>query len=360
MAQPSQPRDRGDFQIAIICALPLEADAVEAQFDKSWGEDGEIYGKAPGDPNLYTTGVIGRHNVVLAQLPGMGKCNAGNAAAGFRSSFRGIKLALVVGICGGAPYTPKREEILLGDVIISTGIIQYDLGRRYPNKFLIKHGLYDDPSKPNPEIRILLGRLMRPSIHKRLTANTSHCLIKLQETRGDEVPRYPGMDADKLFKPPYRHKHHDNPECTLCFKCEKREDDVCEAALSSFCLELKCNENELVTRNRLSKSIETSSAQNPMIHFGLIASADTVMKSPEDRDEIAVKEHVIAFEMEGAGVWEVFPSVMIKGVCDYADSHKNKIWQDYAATTAAACMKALLKEWISEDIPARPIAPVSE
>jgi nucleoside phosphorylase len=51
---------------------------------------------------------------------------------------------------------------------------------------------------------------------------------------------------------------------------------------------------------------------------------------------------------------------MIKGVCDYADSHKNKIWQDYAATTAAACMKALLKEWISEDIPARPIAPVSE
>ena len=37
---------------------------------------------------------------------------------------------------------------------------------------------------------------------------------------------------------------------------------------------------------------------------------------------------------------------MIKGVCDYADSHKNKKWQNYAAATAAACMKAFLKEWV--------------
>ena len=69
------------------------------------------------------------------------------------------------------------------------------------------------------------------------------------------------------------------------------------------------------------------------------------MKSGEDRDEIAAKEEVIAFEMEGAGVWDHFPCLVIKGVCDYADSHKSKKWQNYAAAAAAACMKAFLEYW---------------
>ena len=66
------------------------------------------------------------------------------------------------------------------------------------------------------------------------------------------------------------------------------------------------------------------------------------MKSAQHRDKIAGTEQVIGFEMEGAGVWDHFPTVVIKGVCDYADSHKNKRWQRYAAATAAACMKAFL------------------
>jgi nucleoside phosphorylase len=88
---------------------------------------------------------------------------------------------------------------------------------------------------------------------------------------------------------------------------------------------------------------------DPIIHFGLVASGDTVMKSGEERDIIAAKEKVIAFEMEGAGVWNNFPCIEIKGVCDYADAHKNKKWQGYAATAAAACMRALLEEWMSTD-----------
>jgi nucleoside phosphorylase len=81
----------------------------------------------------------------------------------------------------------------------------------------------------------------------------------------------------------------------------------------------KCNEQELVPRVRVSQP------SKPVIHFGLIASGDTVMKSGEDRDEIAARDSVIAFKMEGAGVWESFPSsLVIKGVCDGADSHKSK------------------------------------
>jgi nucleoside phosphorylase len=66
------------------------------------------------------------------------------------------------------------------------------------------------------------------------------------------------------------------------------------------------------------------------------------MKSGQDRDKIAKRQGVIAFEMEGAGVWDEVPCIVVKGVCDYADSHKNKIWQDFAAATAASATKALL------------------
>ena len=76
-----------------------------------------------------------------------------------------------------------------------------------------------------------------------------------------------------------------------------------------------------------------------------MASADIVMKSGEHRDRLAETEKVIGFEMEGAGMLGNLPCVIVKGVCDYADSHKNKVWQDYAAATAAACAKAFIEAW---------------
>ncbi|KAK7219264.1 hypothetical protein V2G26_007267 [Clonostachys chloroleuca] len=72
---PTRPTSRHGFEIAIICALTIEADAVEAIFDQYW-DDGYSFGKASGDPNAYTTGSISYHNVVLAHMPGMGKINA--------------------------------------------------------------------------------------------------------------------------------------------------------------------------------------------------------------------------------------------------------------------------------------------
>ncbi|RDW79068.1 uncharacterized protein DSM5745_05920 [Aspergillus mulundensis] len=73
------------------------------------------------------------------------------------------------------------------------------------------------------------------------------------------------------------------------------------------------------------------------------------MKSGEDRDNIARQESVLCFEMEGAGVFSSLPCIVIKGVSDYADSHKDKIWQSYSAGTAAACAKALLEQWSVTD-----------
>lgn len=350
------PRDREGFEIAVICALQSEADAVEALFDEYWDEDGDRYGKAPGDTNAYTTGAIGRHNVVLAYMPGIGKGNAASVASSFRSSFGRIKLALIVGVCGGVPIGNDDEEILLGDVIISTGIIQYDFGRQLPDRFIRKDTLNDSLGRPNAEIRAFLSKLRGLRVRKRLGDNTSGYLQELCEKANFLKAQYPGAAEDKLYEHTYRHKHHNLPACTICTECEKKADRVCEIALESSCSELKCNENKLVHRQRLPRSIDVGKAieeQKPSIHFGFIASGDTVIKSGEDREEVAAREKVIGFEMESAGVWDNFPCVVVKGVCDYADSHKNKMWQGYAAATAAACMKAFLKEWVSTDKLAR-------
>ncbi len=47
--------------------------------------------------------------------------------------------------------------------------------------------------------------------------------------------------------------------------------------------------------------------------------------------------------MEAAGLMPDFPCIVVRGVCDYADSHKNKQWQGYAALAAALYVKELLE-----------------
>jgi nucleoside phosphorylase len=67
-----------------------------------------------------------------------------------------------------------------------------------------------------------------------------------------------------------------------------------------------------------------------------------VIKDGQFRDRIAQELGVICFEMEAAGLMDSFPCLVIRGICDYADSHKNKRWQPYAAATAAVHAKELL------------------
>ncbi|KAL4960362.1 nucleoside phosphorylase domain-containing protein [Aspergillus stella-maris] len=111
-------------------------------------------------------------------------------------------------------------------------------------------------------------------------------------------------------------------------------------ALGRDCDDLNCNKEQQIRCREISEDTPAS------IHIGLVASADTVMKSGQHRDEIVKKEKVYGFEMEGAGVWDNVPCLIIKGVCDYADSHKSKVWQAYAAATGASAAKAFLEYWM--------------
>lgn len=66
------------------------------------------------------------------------------------------------------------------------------------------------------------------------------------------------------------------------------------------------------------------------------------MKDGCTRDKLARDLGIICFEMEAAGLMNNFPCLVIRGICDYADSHKNKQWQGYAALAAAAYGKEFI------------------
>ncbi len=354
-----KPVDRSGFEIAIICALSREATAIDALLDQIW----EGYRKQPGDMNIYTTGKIGEHNIVVTHMSGEGKARGASVATSLRMSFTGIKIALVVGICGAVPFT-SGKEIVLGDVVISNGAIQYDHGAKYPDRFERKHKINDNLPRLGPELMGLLNKLQIPRNLRNLAQRTSELLVRVQQENGYD---YPGRQYDTLFEGSYRHKHYCSvrKECGVCAACESEDQLVCEKALCNVCAQCKskdqpvckeaeasscedigchtCNPKDKVSRERL----ETDDPK-PAVHIGTIASGDTVMKSGHDRDEKARTLGVIAFEMEGAGVWENLPCLVIKSACDYADSHKNDKFQCYAAATAAACAKAFLEVWSQE------------
>ncbi|EWZ28528.1 hypothetical protein FOZG_17741 [Fusarium oxysporum Fo47] len=317
--RPPRPNDRRGFEIAIICALPFEADAIEALFDYYWDGDGRPLGKAAHDTNSYSTGVIGCHNVVLVRMPGMGKVHATAAASNCRASFPNVKIAVLVGVCGVVPSKHNGEEIVLGDVVISEGIIQYDFGRRLPGQFIPKEGPLDSLGRPNQEIRGVLAQAKGIRGRRLLVSEMMRYLSILRQNLEFRA-EYPGVAYDRLFEASYRHSEDQKP-----------------------CEQVGCD-GKLVPRRRIQAA---GPSPTPAVHFGLIASGDSVMKSGEDRDREVEARDVIAFEMEGAGVWDILPCIVIKGGCDYADSHKSKVWQRYAAATAAACTKAFLSFWVS-------------
>ncbi|EMT68829.1 hypothetical protein FOC4_g10004917 [Fusarium odoratissimum] len=71
-------------------------------------------------------------------------------------------------------------------------------------------------------------------------------------------------------------------------------------------------------------------------------SGNRVIKDATLRDRLSRKFGVLCFEMEAAGVMNRTDCLVIRGICDYSDAQKNKVWQNYAAAVAAAYTKLLL------------------
>ncbi|KAL6892115.1 WD40 repeat-like protein [Trichoderma evansii] len=346
------PSSRGEFEIAIICALAIEYDAVSLLIDRFWDEDGDKYGRAMGDPNTYTTGRMGSFDIVLVLLPEIGKVSAASAASSFRSSFPKITLALLVGTCGGVPYTKDNEEILLGDVVISKTVIQYDLGRQYSEEFLTKETLEDSLGRPRPNIRSILT-VMETNHGRECLENRSAVLLEQlrshacrKKMRKSVTYEYPGILKDRLFEPNYPHKHHILLPHRFCGNVP------CDCSRTLSCDDLGCEDEHLVQRQRLNDQTQTLS-----VFIGCFGSGDTILRSGTYRDHLARRHGLLAFEMEGAAIWEEFPCIIVKGVSNYADGHWNSdsSWQQFAAATAAATARALIERYPKTDKPRPPL-----
>ncbi|KAI5248107.1 hypothetical protein E4T43_01469 [Aureobasidium subglaciale] len=320
MAPPSStPAGREGFQIAIVCALPEERDAVEMAMDKDYKSEGRIYGKAAGDDNHYTTGELGGKPIVLAVPSNVGTVNTRHLVVNMRHSFPSLLYVFVVGIAGGAPFryensTDKweRSDIHLGDVTVSTQVIGYDFGAELDDGFKRKTAVEDVlPRAPTLIASFLNGFKTGRSKAFMRVLNTTKADISAWG-RGYERP---SPETDRVYSSVHRHKHRGGIECEKCNRCTDWQ------------------------------------ARGTQIHFGRVASGNAVVKSAHRRDILIREENCIAFEMEGAGTWDVIGTIVVKGVVDYADGHKNKTWRAYPAARAALCAKALIEEIELSDLP---------
>ncbi|KAL2797171.1 hypothetical protein BJX66DRAFT_335355 [Aspergillus keveii] len=142
-----------------------------------------------------------------------------------------------------------------------------------------------------------------------------------------EAYQYPGRNNDRLYRVDYDHEGEE--DCT------------------------HCDANSIETRTPRKFDV-------PVVHYGLIASGNAVIKDPRYRDELRKVWNVACFEMEAAGLMDNFPCLVIRGISDYCDTHKNDIWQPYAAVTAAAYAKDLLRVILPQEVRAAKVVEMKE
>ena len=309
--------DSGDrYTIGWIAALPSERAAAIAMLDERHGKPRDFMQPAT-DPNSYTWGQIHEHNIVIASLSAgvYGLTSATATALPMLSSFPNIRVGLMVGIGAGVPKEDEDPDIRLGDVVISKptdkngGVIQYDLGK------IMSEGRSERRDVLNKPPEVLLRGLSSMQADHIIQSSRVPEFLTDAVTRNPRLMKagftHPGAKNDRLFK--VKSSHVSGADCR------------------------GCNEADLIQR-------PPRDSTDPEIHYGVIASGNSLIKDAVTRNAIGARmaENILCFEMEAAGLMNNFPCLVIRGICDYADAHKNDKWQQYAAATAAALSKELL------------------
>ncbi|KAJ5346808.1 uncharacterized protein N7506_000061, partial [Penicillium brevicompactum] len=305
--------DPANYTVGWICALPVEYVSAQVFLDEKHDKPRFV---SPNDTNDYALGKMGEHNVVIAVLPDgeYGTASAASVATNMLNSFHNVRIGLMVGIGGGVPS--ESHDIRLGDVVVSaprdgdSGVFQYDFGKSIQDQSFQHTRFLNQPPailraaivgiRAQYEIK---GHQLEEAINRIFGKNMRLC----------RKYKRPEPITDRLFLPEVIHHQ---AGCAMC-------------AVDS---------STLVLRNE-----RADDEDNPAIHYGVIASGNQLMKNALIRDRLAAEKDVLCFEMEAAGLMNTFPCLVIRGICDYSDSHKNKEWQGHAAMVAAAYTKDLLQ-----------------
>jgi nucleoside phosphorylase len=305
-----------DYTVGWICAISTEYVAAQEFLDEEHERPKYV---SRNDNNDYTLGRVREHNVVIAVLPDReyGTASAATVAANMLSSFPNVRIGLMVGIAGGAPN--EKHDIRLGDIVVSApqgkdgGVFQYDFGKTVQGQEFKETRILNQPPAL---LRGAVGGLKAQYERKGHLIEEEINGILENNRRLRKKYKRPEPETDRLYQSTVTHPPNDDSGCGIT-----------------------CGDDP---SNLVLRPERTEDDDNPAIHYGLIASANQLMKDAIIRDKLATEKEVLCFEMEAAGLMNSFPCLVIRGICDYSDSHKNKEWQGYAAMAAAAYAKDLL------------------
>jgi nucleoside phosphorylase len=305
------PRPIEEYQVGWVCALPKEMAAARAMLDE---EHGPMPSQDAQDRNNYVLGHVHNHNVVIACLPaGVDGTNAAAiVAANMLRTFKGLRFGLMVGIGGGIPNLDKGVDIRLGDVVVSQpdkthgGVVQYDKGKSLEGGEFERKGSLNKP--PSPLLAALASLQAQHEVYGGQISTYLTRMIDQHPNMEENGYTFPGAEHDYLY----------------CAKCQRTSNNSCD----------KCQDGKVCRKERRHTK--------PVVHYGIIASGNQVVKDSVVRDRLGEEFEAKCVEMEAAGLMDDFPCLVIRGVCDYADAHKNDVWHRYAATTAAAYAKEVL------------------
>lgn len=284
------------YTIGWICALKLELAASRPLLDEEYQPL-----RILGDDTRYVLGRIGTHKIVMVCMADQyGTVKAASVATNLKRSFPAVSATLMVGVAGGVPSS--TNDLRLGDVVIGTKVWQYDIGK------VISAGQFQATGPSTRPAWSLASALpIFETNHGALPYSLR--VAELLRTKLKEFPR-PKL-LDHLYEASYEHHPPVAPTCD------------------------SCDLDKLLKRSERSIDI-------PFIFYGCVASGNRVIKYGKKRDKIAAKYKALCIEMETAGIMDELPCLAIRGICDYADSHKNKTWQKYAAAAAASDRNGLV------------------
>lgn len=296
-----------DVRVAWINILPKEYYSALCMLDETYDCDEKGIVPGLGDDNHYELGRIGKHDVVMNCPTGsMGCFNAHEIANKMRGTFINIRVALLVGIGGGAPNLAKGIDVRLGDVVVSNRIIPYRSGK------MTDRGLEPTGATIEPESNLLAAATSFQGALRFQDASL-HDMVCQAASKLKSSDLYIRPPDDRLFLSGYSHSQQ------------------CQCASP----QLQDSSTVVARKARSEDSLIH-------MHIGAVGSADQVLKNARERDDLSKAYEIVCFEMEAAVVMRG-TCITVRGICDYCDGHKNDAWHDYAALSAAVCARELLK-----------------
>ncbi|KAJ6153608.1 purine and uridine phosphorylase [Penicillium chermesinum] len=316
-----------DYNIAWICPTRLVYTAARTFLDQAQDPSGHLVSL---NTAFHTLGSIGKRRILIAtcrdqEYDEVGSPLSSDVISDVLLHYDNICIFMIIGLGSGLP-TPKND-IRLGDIVVAVG----------PEEHL-------DFATPMPQSETqaglqLIGGWLNDSHVEHLDDNTRlrTDLMDLSRSYNHEGCPLGNMVNQVLANRPRMRRRYGRPD-PVTDRLHKSDTQHPQEIEKSTSLDM-ADQN---TSSLVSPPERTGDNDKPSIHFGTIASSRDIIKSTTVRDKLASERGILCIETEHTEVPHYTPCLSIRGICDYADSHKTKDWQGYAAMVACAYAKEAL------------------